>query len=121
SVQFGAIADLVRESNYWAGAKGATTVAAAHVRSALEQRVYRSNLYDERQREATARGILAVDVAGAVVGQINGLAVQSIADYSFGNPSRITVSVGVGRDGLVDVEREVKLGGPFHSKGVMIL
>jgi lon-related putative ATP-dependent protease len=121
SVQFGAITDLVREANYWAGAQGAVTIGAAHVREAIEQKVYRSGLIEERLREAIARRILIVDVAGAAVGQVNGLAVQSIADYSFGNPSRITASVGIGRDGLVDIEREVNLGGRFHSKGVLIL
>jgi lon-related putative ATP-dependent protease len=121
SVQFGTIADVVREANYWAGAKEAATVGAVHVRDAIEQKSYRSGLIEERLREAIDRQILVVDVSGVAVGQINGLAVQAIADYSFGHPSRITASVGIGRDGLVDIEREVNLGGRLHSKGVLIL
>jgi lon-related putative ATP-dependent protease len=121
SVQFGVIANIVREANYWAVASGATSVTIEHVRQALDQQVYRSNLIEVRQRELMTRGILAVDLAGTVVGQVNGLAVETIASYSFGHPSRITATIGVGRDGVVDVERQASLGGRFHSKGVLIL
>ena len=121
SLQFGELTNLVRVASYWAGQAGASTVSAEHVRSALDQQIYRSNLYEERIQELISRDILLVDVAGEAVGQVNGLAVQAFADYQFGRPSRITASVGVGREGVVDVEREAQLGGHLHSKGVLIL
>jgi lon-related putative ATP-dependent protease len=121
SLQFGILSELVREASYWAGAGGAATVSVEHVRQALAQQVYRSDLVEERLREMIARGTLAVDVAGEVIGQVNGLAVETIGNYSFGHPSRITASVGVGRDGVLDIEREANLGGHIHSKGVLIL
>jgi lon-related putative ATP-dependent protease len=121
SVQFGAVADLVREASYWAGRAGAATVAAAHVRQALDQSVYRSNMIEERIRAMIARGTLLVDVDGARVGQVNGLAVHDLAGYRFGRPTRITATVGIGREGVIDVEREASLGGRLHSKGVLIL
>jgi lon-related putative ATP-dependent protease len=121
SVQFGAIADLLREANYWAGRAGSDTVSADHVREALEQQVYRSNMLEEHIRDLIARDTLLVGVTGSATGQVNGLAVHTLADYSFGRPSRITAAIGIGRDGIVDVEREARLGGPLHSKGVMIL
>jgi len=76
---------------------------------------------EERIREMIARGTLLIDTQGAVVGQVNGLSVLDLGDYAFGQPSRITASVSLGRAGVVDIEREVELGGPIHSKGVMIL
>ncbi|MCL4498925.1 MAG: AAA family ATPase, partial [Chloroflexi bacterium] len=121
SVQFGTISNLVREANYWAGSQDSAVVLATHVHLALDQQVYRSSLVEERLRELIAEGTLVVDVTGAEVGQINGLAVESLGGYSFGRPSRITATVGVGRDGVLDIEREVHLGGPIHSKGVLIL
>ncbi|MBI2322028.1 MAG: AAA family ATPase, partial [Chloroflexi bacterium] len=121
SARFGSLADLIREANYWAGQAGATTVTAAHVQQGLEQQVYRSSMVEERIRELIARGTLHVDVEGAAVGQVNGLAVHTMADYSFGRPSRITAAVGVGREGVLDIEREAELGGKVHRKGVLIL
>jgi len=121
SGQFGIIADLVRQAVYWARRARATTVSSVHVRQAIDQQLYRSSMLEEHLREMIAQGTLLVDTVGAVVGQINGLAVQQMADYRFGMPSRITAAVAVGREGVVDIEREVKLGGPIHSKGVLIL
>jgi len=92
-----------------------------HVRTALNEKVYRSNLIQERIQEMIARGTLLIDTAGQAVGQVNGLSVLSLGDYLFGKPSRITASVGPGREGVLDIEREVELGGPIHSKGVLIL
>jgi lon-related putative ATP-dependent protease len=121
SLEFGHLSDLVREASYWAGAANQPTVTADHVRQALAQQVYRSNLIEERLDEMIAKGTLIVDVTGRAVGQVNGLAVEMIGNYSFGHPSRITASVGIGRDGVLDVEREANLGGHLHSKGVLIL
>jgi len=88
---------------------------------AIEERVYRSNLIQEKIHELIERGILFIDTGGEVVGQVNGLSVISLGDYFFGRPNRITVSMSLGREGLIDIEREVKMGGRIHSKGVMIL
>jgi predicted ATP-dependent protease len=121
STHFGTLADTVREANYWAGREGAVQVNASHVQRALDERMRRSNLVQERMQEMTVRGFLKIETSGKVVGQVNGLSVYSLGDYAFGRPSRITASVAPGRDGILDIEREVKLGGPIHSKGVMIL
>jgi lon-related putative ATP-dependent protease len=121
STHFAALADVIREASYRAGQANASHITGAHVRQAIEAKIYRSNLIEERIREMIARGTLLIDTDGTAVGQVNGLSVVSLGDYAFGRPSRISVSVGLGRAGVVDIEREAKLGGPIHSKGVMIL
>ncbi|MSQ12263.1 MAG: ATP-dependent protease [Dehalococcoidia bacterium] len=121
STRFSEIVDVLREASYWATRASAPAVTAHHVKRAIEARVYRSNLIEERLRDLTARGVIRVDTRGAQVGQVNGLSVLSLGDYSFGRPARITASVGLGQAGLVDIEREAKLGGPTHTKGVLIL
>ena len=121
STHFGALADVIREAHFWALQDGAPHVGAAHVQKALDEKLYRSNLIQERIQEMIARGTLLIDAAGEAVGQVNGLSVLSLGDYLFGKPSRITASVGPGREGVIDIEREVELGGPIHSKGVLIL
>jgi len=121
STHFRVLGDLIREAHYWARQEGASLIGAAHVRRALDERVYRANLIQERVQEMIARGTLLVDTAGEALGQINGLSVISLGEYLFGKPSRITASVAPGREGIIDIEREVRLGGPLHSKGVLIL
>lgn len=121
SAHFGALADIIREANFWALQAGATRISAVHVQKALDAKIYRSNLIQEHLQEMIQRGTLLIDTAGQAVGQVNGLSVISLGDYFFGKPSRITASVAPGRDGVIDLEREVKLGGPIHSKGVLIL
>jgi lon-related putative ATP-dependent protease len=121
STRFGALADLIREANFWAMKENTKYVKESHVKKALEEKVYRSNLMQDHIQEAIARGILLIDTDGKKTGQTNGLSVASLGDYTFSRPSRITASVGAGREGIVDIEREVKLGGPIHSKGVLIL
>jgi predicted ATP-dependent protease len=91
------------------------------VRKALSEKIYRSNLIQERIQEMIARNLLLIDVEGQSVGQVNGLSVLALGDFQFGRPSRITASIAPGREGIVDIEREVELGGPIHSKGVLIL
>lgn len=121
STHFAEVADLIREANFWAAQDGASYIENIHIRKAIEERVYRSNLIQERIQELVQRGTLLIDTEGERVGQINGLAVLSLGDYAFGRPSRITVSMGLGRGGIVDIEREAQLGGPIHTKGVLIL
>ena len=121
STHFGALADVIREANFWARQENSTQISGKHIRQALEAKIYRSNLIAERLNEMIERGTLLIETAGQTVGQVNGLAVLNLGDYEFGKPSRITASVGPGRGGIIDIEREVELGGPLHSKGVLIL
>jgi lon-related putative ATP-dependent protease len=115
------IGDLVRESDYWAAADGSETVGAAHVQQAIDAKIARADRISRRLREETTRGTILIETDGARVGQVNGLAVMSLGGFAFGHPSRITARVRLGKGELIDIEREVKLGGPIHSKGVLIL
>jgi len=121
STRFADIADLITEANYWAKQDGSETVSARHVTRAIEEKVYRSNLVQDRVKEMIQRGRLLIDTGGQKVGQVNGLSVVNLGDFQYGQPSRITASLGLGRAGVIDIEREVDMGGPIHSKGVMIL
>ncbi|MEO5337326.1 MAG: AAA family ATPase [Magnetospirillum sp. WYHS-4] len=115
------VADLVREADFWAGQAGAKTVEAAHVQQAIDAWIYRSDRIRERLQEEILRGTLVVETQGEKVGEINGLAVLMLDSYSFGKPTRISCRVRIGRGDLLDIEREVALGGPLHTKGVLIL
>ena len=121
SSQFMEIADLIREASYWAKKDGHTIVSASDVTRAAEEKLYRVNRVEERLHELYEDGTILVDTNGAVVGQINGLSVIPLGDHTFGRPSRITAQVFSGKAGMVNIEREVKLSGPIHDKGVLIL
>jgi len=121
SAEFGVIADLVREAGYWARAAGAATVTAAHVRQALDERVYRSDRIATKIRELIDEGTFRLTLTGTRVGQINGLSILDLGDYRFGRASRVTASVGIGQEGLVNIERESDLSGRIHDKGILIL
>jgi len=121
SALFADIADILREASFWAEEDKARHIEGKHVDKAIEEKVYRSNLVQQRINEMIDNGMIIIDAEGEKTGQVNGLAVIDLGDFAFGRPNRITASVGVGREGLVDIEREAKLGGPLHTKGVMIL
>ena len=121
STKFPEIADLVREANFYATQDGAKIVKDVHIKKALDEKVYRSNLLDEKIKEMIERGIILIDTSGTQVGQVNGLSVISLGDFDFGQPSRITASLGLGRRGIIDIERESRMGGQTHTKGVMII
>ena len=121
STQFGLVADVVREAHFYATEENAKYITASHVEKAIEAKLYRSNLIQDKIREYIERNIIFISTDGATVGQINGLSVLSVGDFSFGAPSRITIAVGLGKEGLIDVQREVKMSGPIHGKGVMII
>jgi len=121
SARFVDIADILREANYWAGRDHATYVQGKHVERAIQEKIYRSNLIEEKISELISEGTIMIDLDGKKVGQINGLAVYDIGEYMFGKPSRITVKTYMGKSGVVDIERQVKMGGKIHSKGVLIL
>jgi len=113
--------DLLAEADSLAGRAGAGKIMGKHVEQALEDRIFRSNLIEEKMQEMIDRGSLLIDTEGSVVGQVNGLAVISLGDYMFGRPSRITAVTSMGREGVINIERESELGGSIHNKGVLIL
>src|SRR5208337_2278611 len=121
STQFGLVADVVREAHFYATQEDAKYITASHVEKAIEAKLYRSNLIQDKIREYIQRNVIFISTDGATVGQINGLSVLSVGDFSFGAPSRITIAVGLGKEGLIDVQREVNMSGPIHGKGVMII
>jgi predicted ATP-dependent protease len=121
STRFASVADLVREANFYAGQENAPLVTVKHIERAMEEKIYRSNLIQQRIQELITRDVFMIDTGGAKVGQINGLSVMELGDFAFGRPSRVTASVGVGREGIVDIERQADLSGPTHTKGVPIL
>ena len=121
SSRFGQLKDLLIEADYWARKDGSPRVKGEHVRKAVEEKVYRLNLVEERIRQLIAEGTIMVDVEGEVVGQVNGLAVFDLGDFSFGRPSRITAKTFAGRRGVINIERESQLSGRIHDKGVLIL
>jgi lon-related putative ATP-dependent protease len=121
SSRFLDIADLIREASFFAGRDSAASVARKHVDFAGDARIYRSNQLEQRIQELIDEGTLLIDTTDSVVGQVNGLSVYQLADYSFGRPSRVTVRTYLGRSGVINIEREVKLSGPIHDKGVLIL
>lgn len=121
SSKFSDIADLLRESTYWARATGDNQVKAEHVEKAEDEKIYRSNKIEERLREAMEKGILIVETTGRKTGQINGLAVLDLGDYSFGKPSRITAVTYTGKAGVINIERETKMSGKVHEKAILIL
>jgi lon-related putative ATP-dependent protease len=119
--RFGEVADVVREASYWAGAAGREMVTEGDVTRAVEEQIYRRNLLEKRLRRQIQEGVLLVDTTGTVMGQVNGLYVIQVGDYRFGQPSRITARTFMGSEGVVSIEREVKLAGPIHNRGVMTL
>lgn len=121
SLHFEALSDLMREADYYAAATGAARIDAGHVERAVSEQDRRAGRIRDRLQEAVARGTILIDTDGGAVGQVNGLAVTGIGGHRFGHASRITARVRMGAGKLVDIEREVDLGGPLHSKGVLIL
>ncbi len=121
TTSFYQVADLVRESSFWANEEEASIVSRSHVSKAIVERKHRYNMVEERIGELIEEGTLMVQTKGQVVGQVNGLSVYSMGDYRFGKPTRITAKVFLGKSGMVNIEREVKLSGSIHNKGVLIV
>lgn len=121
TTRFGAIQDLCAEANELARREGADRVAEQHVTHAIEGRRHRAGLVPDRMRRMIAEGTLHIETSGAVVGQANGLAVYHVSGQAFGVPIRITCRVGLGRRGIVAIEREVERSGAIHTKGVLVL
>ncbi|MGB9886865.1 MAG: Lon protease family protein [Moorellales bacterium] len=121
STRFNELVEILYEADAWAASEGCAYVEARHVQRAIEEKHYRSNRLEEKFQEMFARGELLVDTDGRAVGQVNGLSVVDLGDYVFGRPSRITATTGLGQRGVVNIERETKMSGNIHSKGVLIL
>jgi len=115
------IEDLAREAAYFARAENSPEVGSQHVERALSERILRLNFIEEEIRRLIAERVLVVELEGTRVGQINGLAVLDVGGYAFGRPARLTATVAVGQTGLINIERESRLSGATHDKGVMIL
>jgi lon-related putative ATP-dependent protease len=115
------IADLLREADHWARNENNPTTERAHVQRAIDAQIHRLDRVRAETQEGIARNLVLIDTQGETVGQVNGLSVLGIGSFAFGQPSRITASVRVGGGEIVDIERETELGGPIHSKGVLIL
>lgn len=121
TTRFMDVADMLTEANYWATKDESSVVTGEHVTKAIQQREYRASLAENRIQELMEEGTIHIDTEGKKVGQINGLAVYSLGDHSFGKPSRITARASLGRGQLVSIEREIQLSGKIHNKGFMIL
>ncbi len=115
------IYDLVREADFFARQAEAKLVSRSHVQEAISARIRRTDRIREASHEQITRDIMLIDSEGSTVGQVNGLSVLQMGRFAFGKPTRITCNVRPGAGRIIDIEREVKLGGPLHSKGVLIL
>ncbi len=121
SLKITELEDLAVEASFWAAKEDSHHISARHVQKAIDERRYRSSLYQEHLQELLVKDVIKVATDGQAVGQINGLAVYDLGDYQFGKPSRITANISLGKDGVVNIEREAELSGKIHTKGVMIL
>jgi lon-related putative ATP-dependent protease len=115
------IEDLLLEADHWASLAGADTVSLPHVQQALDAQIYRNDRIRERMQEEVLRQTIFIDTEGTKVGTINGLSVLSMGTFAFGRPTRITATVSMGKGEVINIEREVEMSGPFHTKGVLIL
>ena len=121
STRFHVIADVIRESSYWARKAKRTSVGREDVEKAVAERFERVSLIEDKIQEMIEEGTILIDTEGAVVGQVNGLSVYDMGQFMFGKPARITARTAMGRAGVINVEREADLSGPTHNKGVLIL
>ncbi len=121
SASYAEITDLVREAAYWVRKDNGQVISARHVQKALDERVFRANRPEEEIRVLITQGTILVEIDGGKIGQVNGLSVLHVGDHGFGRPSRVTASVAMGQAGIVNIERESRLSGSLHDKGLLIL
>ncbi len=119
NVVFGYLVDIIREANTLSSEE--EIIKGVHIKEAIKRKIYRSNLIEEKIKKAIEDGKIIIDIEGEKIGQVNGLSVIDLGDYNFGKPTRITASIYIGDKGIINIEREVELSGPIHSKGVLIL
>lgn len=121
SSQFNQIVEIIYEADFWSKKDNSDIVSAEHVIKALDKKMFRNNTYEEKILEMFENEDYLLDVTGEKIGEINGLAVVGTGEYSFGKPSKITVSTYAGKSGIINIEREAKTSGKIHDKGVMII
>ena len=121
SIKFGELSSILHEANHYAQMASGETINSEHINKAVDAKYFRSNLIQERINEMIRRKKLMIELETSKIGQINGISIIDLGDISFGRPNKITASVASGKVGLVDIEREAKLAGPIHTKGVLIL
>jgi len=121
STRFNALMDLIHEADYWAKQGGSKLTTDEHVNKAIEEKIARVGMVRDKLQELIRQGTIMIDTEGSKVGQVNGLAVYDMKDFSFGKPSRITAEVSMGRAGIINIEREADLSGKTHNKGMLIL
>ncbi|UCF79663.1 MAG: AAA family ATPase [Candidatus Eiseniibacteriota bacterium] len=121
TTRFLKIVDIAREACYWASKDKTKLVQGGHVEKAIEEKIYRVKLVEEKIQELIERDVLMIDIEGEKVGQVNGLSVYDLGDHVFGRPSKITCQTSMGRAGIINIEREANLSGRTHDKGVLIL
>jgi predicted ATP-dependent protease len=121
STRFGTIADLAREANHWAGIDGHEVVTAADVRKALAEQIHRTDQPAEHYRESILEGTVFIATEGSIVGQVNGLSVADLGEFSYAHPGRISARTYMGDSGVIHIERETDMSGPSHDKGVLTL
>jgi lon-related putative ATP-dependent protease len=121
STRFNELVEIIYEADAWAEQDGVPLVTPEYVNKAIWEKTYRSNKYEKKMHEMIIKGAVLIDTESRVIGQINGLAVLDTGEYAFGKPTRITVSTYLGRRGIINIEREVKMSGAIHDKGVLIL
>lgn len=121
TTRFNDIVEILSEACTWAELDKSDLVRSEHVKKAINEKIKRSNKYDEKILEMMKDGTLMIDTEGEVVGQINGLSILDTGDYAFGKPTRITATTYMGKSGIINIEREVDMSGRSHSKGVLIL
>ena len=121
STRFNEIVEIIAEADAWTRLMGDELVRAEHVARAIEEKVYRSNTYEQKLQQLLAEGTILLDLTGEKVGQVNGLSVIDSGDYAFGRPTRITAVTYLGREGIINIERETKLSGRLHDKGLLTL
>jgi lon-related putative ATP-dependent protease len=115
------VSDLLKEANYFAGEDKLDFINSEHVQRAIDKKRFRASLYEEKVQELVKKDIFWVETEGHKVGQVNGLSILMTGDHEFGKPNRITATISLGKGGVVDIDREAKLSGNIHTKGVMIL
>jgi lon-related putative ATP-dependent protease len=121
TLQLKEVQDVLKEANYWARSNTHDVVFGSDVDKAIDEKTYRADLPEEKLQEFIDEGMLFIETEGQVVGQMNGLSVYALGDHAFGRPSRITATIGLGKEGVVTIDRESQLSGNIHNKGVLIL
>ena len=121
TLQLKEVLDIAKEANFWAQSNTHEVIFGSDIEKAIQEKTYRSDLPEEKMQEFIEEGMLFIETAGSVVGQINGLSVYALGDHAFGRPSRITASYALGKEGVVAIDREAQMAGNIHNKGVLIL